>query len=84
MCLNSEVVDELHAVTSAMKDAQEQREQWLRQHGQAEETPLQVTRAEAEQIFAQRIAAHESRLAELGWSRKVRVSGESQLQGETK
>lgn len=84
MCLTNEVVDELHSVTSAMKAAQEQRAQWLAantgdavvaDHDGCIMPPdsLHVTRAEAEQIFGQRIAAHEARLKELGWNRTVRV-----------
>jgi hypothetical protein len=79
MCLSNEVVDELHAITSAIKAEQIFRDEWMAEHDRfAAGNPVEprsclVTRAEAERIFADRIAAHEARLKELGWSRTVRV-----------
>jgi hypothetical protein len=82
MCLQTETIDELHTVASAMKTAHADRERWLSDTadglGAAGITyALHVTRAEAERIFADRIAFHEARLKELGWSRTVRVESQA-------
>lgn len=85
MCLSNEAVDELHAITSAIKAEHEMRDEWLKDlrdneacklpgHKQA----LTVTETEAERIFADRIAAHEARLKELGWSRVQRVDSKTE------
>lgn len=81
MCLSNEVIDELHAITSAIKEEQSKRDEWIETSGYNEFddpptlfAPLNVTRAEAERIFADRIGTLEARLKELGWSRTVRVT----------
>jgi hypothetical protein len=82
MCLSNEAVDELHAITSAIKDEQSRRDTWLGDFNGAEPTqtiPLNLTRAEAERIFADRIAAHEARLKELGWARTIRVEPDRRM-----
>lgn len=89
MCMTNEAVDELHAVTSAIKDEQANRDKWLAGFDgssfdgatPAEKDHLAVTRAEAECIFADRIAAHEARLKELGWTRTIRVESPSPAAG---
>lgn len=79
MCMNTEAVEALHALTSELKAEHERKESWLRGFDYPEEVNgglhdlLKVTRAEAERIFADRIAAHEARLKELGWTRTIRV-----------
>lgn len=81
MCMNSEAVEALHALTSELKAEHKARDEWLRAYDPQEDgavradpmADLKVTRAEAERIFADRIAAHEARLKELGWERKIRV-----------
>jgi len=86
MCLNAETVEALHAVTSELKETQAQLVDWVgafeRQEEPAAMMVLPVTRAEAERIFADRIAALEARLREQGWERKIRV--ESPLPGDQK
>lgn len=88
MCLTSETVDELHAVTTALKEEQIRRAIWLgdyddRDGGDGSNgcIPMNVTRAEAERIFADRIAAHEAKLKDLGWSRTIRVEPAMQKDG---
>lgn len=85
MCMNTEAVEALHALTSELKAEHERRDEWLREHDDRdpdekvmaiEVSQLLVTRAEAERIFADRIAAHEARLKELGWTRTIRVESE--------
>lgn len=80
MCLTNETIDELHAITSAIKDVQTRRDSWIADYdarfsaGNAmDDFPISLTRIEAERIFADRIAAHEARLKELGWSKVNRV-----------
>jgi hypothetical protein len=81
MCIPTEAVNDLHAVTTALKETQLQRDTWLgdydKHDGSASKDagciPLNLTRAEAELIFANRIAAHEAKLKDLGWSRITRV-----------
>lgn len=86
MSIPTDAVEALHAVTSEMKETQAQLEDWVgafeRQEEPAEMMVLPVTRAEAERIFADRIAALEARLREQGWERKIRV--ESPLPGDQK
>lgn len=74
MCLTNETIDELHAITSAIKDEQELRDKWASDAKEGGWNSLNVTKSEGERIFADRIAAHESRLKELGWSRTIRVN----------
>ena len=80
MCMNSEAVEALHALTSELKAEHERMREWLGHFDQPAEgnenvthDHLEVTRAEAERIFADRIAAHEARIKDLGWERKIRV-----------
>jgi hypothetical protein len=82
MCLSNEALDELHAITSSLKTVQSHRDLWLEKFDAAmngevkgDELPesLVVTRAEAERIFADRIAALEAKLKEQGWTRTIRV-----------
>jgi len=80
MCLNSEIVDALHALTSELKTVHERRERWLAEYDKRDggdgtngSFALDITRAEAERIFADRIGAIEGRLKESGWTRTVRV-----------
>jgi hypothetical protein len=89
--MTNEAVDELHAITSAIKVEQERRDDWLTvfdrpaasgQDG-SPTASLIVTRPEAERIFADRIAAHEARLKDLGWTRTIRVESPSAT-GDTK
>jgi len=87
MCLNAETVEALHAVASELKSSQGERDEWLKlyddgKHDVEGGRDLTVTRAEAERIFAERIAALEVRLREQGWERKIRV--ESPLPGDQK
>ena len=90
MCLQNEIVEALHAVTTELKAVQEHRDDWLKScdaeiaanDGIANPQSLPVTRAEAERIFADRISALEARLREQGWERKIRV--ESPLPGDQK
>jgi len=82
VCMNSETVEALHALTSEMKAEHERRDEWLKFYDDGKRDPegmrdLVVTRAEAERIFADRIAAHEARLKEQGWTRTVRVEAGS-------
>lgn len=85
MCLTSETVEALHAITTELKETQEQRQQWLSDFDQDVQEPseragLDVTRAEGERIFADRLAALEARLREQGWERKIRVDNSGSAQ----
>lgn len=73
MCMNSEAVEALHTITAELKAEHERRDTWLADFDAKTDPMLEVTRAEAERIFADRIAAHEARLKELGWTRTIRV-----------
>jgi len=78
MCMTSETVEALHAISTELRAEHERRDEWLKGFDSSlvpERTVslLDVTRAEAERIFADRIAAHEARLKEQGWTRTVRV-----------
>lgn len=79
MSMPSEAVETLHEITKALKAEHEARDAWMTANDEfdSSNTPkfitLSVTKAEGERIFADRIAAHESRLKELGWSRVVKV-----------
>ena len=83
MCMTSETVEALHAVTSELKDTNELRDNWLACYDKsvADETELDdelnVTRAEAEMIFTARRTAIEAKLKELGWSKTTRVEPSS-------
>lgn len=84
MCMNTEAVEALHALTSELKAEHARKAAWLAEYdgetpmidGVPQPLQLHVTRAEAERIFADRIAAHEAKLKELGWERKIRVESE--------
>ena len=85
--MNSEAVEALHTITADLKAEHERMATWLQRFDlnhvdDVMPDMLTVTRAEAERIFADRIAAHESRLKELGWARTIRV--ESTTNGEPK
>ena len=87
MCMNSEAVEALHTITAELKAEHERMAEWLKHYDDGKKDvegnrDLTVSRAEAERIFADRIAAHESRLKELGWARTIRV--ESTTNGEPK
>lgn len=74
MCLPSDQVEALHALTSELKAEHERRDEWIKSfNGNCESDMLKVSLPEAERIFADRIAAHEARLKELGWTRTIRV-----------
>lgn len=85
MCMTSETVEALHALTSELKAEHERMAKWLAEFDEPlpsgcsgpSTEHLAVTRAEAERIFADRIAAHEARLKEQGWTRTVRVEAGS-------
>jgi hypothetical protein len=82
MCLQSETIEDLHAVASTIKAEHGARQAWIDQSSQGapsadDRFSLSVTRAEADRIFADRIAFHEARLKELGWSRTVRVDSQA-------
>ena len=81
MCMNSETVEALHAITHELRVEHERKNHWIKELGEDASGMLAVDRVEAELIFSQRIAAHESRLKELGWSRVTRVEPTA---GETK
>jgi len=71
--MTAETVEALHAVTSELKDCNDARDRWIERLGNAEITPLDVTRAEAEMIFTARRTAIEAKLKDLGWSKTTRV-----------
>lgn len=73
MCMNSESVEALHALTSELKETHADRDRWLSIAQEGGWNEMKVTRAEGERIFADRIAAHEAKLKDLGWERKIRV-----------
>jgi hypothetical protein len=73
MSMPTEAVEALHTITAELKAEHERRDTWLADFDAKTDPMLEVTRAEAERIFADRIAAHESRLKELGWTRTIRV-----------
>jgi len=77
MCMTSETVEALHAITAELKAEHARRDTWLADFDAKTDPMLEVTRAEAERIFADRIAAHEARLKEQGWTRTVRVEPSS-------
>lgn len=84
MCMNSEAVEALHTITAELKAEHERMRDWLSHfdyplEGNENVTHdvLEVTRVEAERIFADRIAAHEARLKEQGWTRTIRVESQS-------
>lgn len=79
MSMPTEAVEALHALTSELKAEHERRDEWIANfaNDKPEESgrmiAIVVNRSEGERIFADRIAAHESRIKELGWERKIRV-----------
>lgn len=96
MSMPTDAVEALHEATAALKAEHERRDAWLSSNDGTSNSfvydangcamppdSLHVTRAEAEAIFAQRIAAHESRLKELGWTRTIRVEPSPQPAGAT-
>lgn len=87
MCMNSETVEALHAVTSELKAVNSMRDAWIAQvdEDEANETDtaiLAITRVEAEMIFTARRTAIEAKLKDLGWSKTTRV--EPSTNGDTK
>lgn len=87
VCMNSETVEALHALTSEMKAEHERRDEWLKFYDDGKRDTegmreLVVTRTEAERIFSDRIAAHEARLKEQGWTRTVRVEPDEAAERE--
>lgn len=90
MCLNTESVEALHALTSELKAEHERKAAWLADYDKRDGGDgtngimlLDVTRPEAERIFADRIAAHEARLKELGWTRTIRVEPTERTPSQT-
>lgn len=80
MSMPTESVEALHVITSNLKAEHERRHKWLEEFDAAgmpcpldATFQLEVTRAEAERIFAERVASHEARLSEQGWKRTIRV-----------
>lgn len=90
MSMPTEAVEALHTITAELKAEHERKLAWLSEydkHDVADGTngalPLTVTRAEAERIFADRIAAHEARLREQGWTRTIRVEPSAEVVRES-
>lgn len=85
MSMPTEAVEALHALTSELKAEHERMCDWLVHYdkkGGADgdgTMAMTVTRAEAERIFADRIAAHEAKLKELGWTRTIRVEPQNAI-----
>lgn len=81
MCMNSETVEALHAVTSELRDTNAMRDAWIADYNvrngddvsENGYSALDITRAEAELIFKNRRDAIEAKLKERGWSRTIRV-----------
>ena len=80
VCMNSETVEALHAVTQHLMACNVERDTWIGMHDADKNVdgtmPLALTIAEAEMIFTTRREAIEARLKELGWSRTVRVESQ--------